>query len=179
LPGNLSPREAVLAALKDKPDGVLESIADTHGVSYADVLDCLPVDQCIAVPGERFDEIWQELTGWGAVMFIVHTINGVIEVKAELPPGEHGRGYFNIHGSGPLGGHLRIARCARICFLDRPFFGRRSCSIQVIDRDGAAMFKIFVARDANRELVPDQLERFDALKVRMAERGTSTGPLRR
>jgi putative heme utilization carrier protein HutX len=169
----------MLAALRDKPDGVLENIADTHGVSYADVLDCLPADQCVAVPGERFDEIWQELTGWGTVMFIVHTINGVFEVKAELPPGEHGRGYFNIHGESPLGGHLRMERCARICFLDRPFFGRRSCSIQAIDGDGAAMFKIFVARDANRELVPEQLERFVALKRRMAEIGTATGALSR
>jgi hypothetical protein len=170
--------ESVRAALIDKPDGVLESIADAAGVSYGDVLDCLSFEQCVSVSVEKFDEIWQDLTSWGAVMFIVHTVNGVFEVKAELPPGEHGRGYFNVHGESPLGGHLRMERCARICFLDRPFFGRRSCSIQAIDRDGAAMFKVFVARDANRELMPDQLKRFHALRLRLADSGLSADSLK-
>ena len=43
-----------------------------------------------------------------------------------------------------LGVHLRIGRCAAIYFIDRPFFGRRSCSLQFINIDGGAMFKVFV-----------------------------------
>ena len=87
----------------------------------------------------------------------------MFETKAPLPPGSEARGYFNIHGESPLGGHLRIARCAAIYFVDRPFFGRRSCSLQFINIDGCAMFKVFVGRDEKRELIADQLARFERL----------------
>ncbi|MDX2203407.1 MAG: heme utilization cystosolic carrier protein HutX [Hyphomicrobiaceae bacterium] len=159
---------AVKAALAEKPDGVLESLAETHGVSYRAVLDCLPAEQRRAAAAGAFDAIWQDLTTWGTVMLIVHTVNGVFETKAPLPPGEHGRGYFNIHGDSPIGGHLRIGRCAAIYFVDRPFFGRRSCSIQLVDTDGEAMFKVFVARNAQRELVPEQVRRFEMLRSQHA-----------
>jgi heme iron utilization protein len=57
-------------------------------------------------------------------------------------PGNEEHGYFNIHGESPLGGDLRIARCASIYFIDRPFFGRRSCSLQFINLDSGVMFKV-------------------------------------
>jgi putative heme utilization carrier protein HutX len=115
-------------------------------------------------PARGFAEIWADLVNWGPVTFIVHTEDGVFETKAPLPPGSEGHGYFNIHGESPLGGHLRIARCAAIYFVDRPFFGRRSCSLQFINIDGGAMFKVFVARDERRELLADQLARFERLR---------------
>jgi putative heme utilization carrier protein HutX len=164
----LSGEAAVREALKAKPDGVLESLAEAHGVSYRSVVDCLAPEQRRMAPAARFDAIWSELTEWGPVMFIVHTRNGVFETKAPLPPGTHGRGYFNFHGDSPIGGHLNVGRCAGVYFVDRPFFGRRSCSIQFIDSDGEAMFKVFVARDANRELDPAQLGKFEALRNRLA-----------
>ncbi len=159
---------AVQAALAEKPDGVLESLAETHGVSYRAVLDCLAPEQRRAAPSAQFDAVWEDLTSWGTVMFIVHTQNGVFETKAPLPPGTHARGYFNIHGASPIGGHLKIDRCAGIYFVDRPFFGRRSCSIQFLDRDGDAMFKVFVGRDEQRQLLPDQIGRFEVLRERCA-----------
>ena len=76
------------------------------------------------------------------------------------------RGYFNIHGESPLGGHLRIARCAAIYFIVRPFFGRRSCSLQFVNTDGGAMFEVFVGRDEKRELLADQLVRFSGCAAR-------------
>jgi hypothetical protein len=98
------------------------------------------------------------------VTFIVRTEDGVFETKAPLPPGSEGRVYFNIHGESPLGGHLRIARCAAIHFVDRPFFGRRSCSLQFINIDSGPMFKVFVRRGEKRELLADQLARFERLR---------------
>lgn len=154
----------VKAALTEKPDGVLESLAEAHKVSYRSVLECLAPEQRRSAPSGAFDAIWQDIARWGPVMFIVHTVNGVFETKAPLPPGTHARGYFNIHGDSPIGGHLKIERLDVITFVDRPFFGRRSCSIQFIDRDGDAMFKVFVGRDAQRELLADQVSRFEALR---------------
>ena len=122
--------EAIRAALKEQPDGVLDDVARRHGVPLRVVLDLLPEAASRSAPGARFAEIRSDLVDWGPVTFIVHTEDGVFETKAPLPPGSEARGYFNIHGESPLGGHLRIARCAAIYFVDRPFFGRRSYSLQ-------------------------------------------------
>jgi putative heme utilization carrier protein HutX len=156
--------EAIRAALKEQPDGVLDDIARRHGVPLRVVLDLLPDAAARSASGARFAEIWGDLVDWGLVTFIVHTEDGVFETKAPLPPGNEARGYFNIHGKSPLGGHLRIGRCAAIYFIDRPFFGRRSCSLQFINIDGGAMFKVFVGRDEKRELIADQLARFERLR---------------
>jgi heme iron utilization protein len=160
-----SARSAILAELEAKPDGVLDDVARRHRVSLQDVFDLLPREAAKSVPGARFVEIWRDLTEWGLVTFIVHTDDGVFETKARLPPGSEGRGYFNIHGDSPLGGHIRLDRCASIYFIDRPFFGRRSCSVQFINHDGGAMFKVFVGRDAARGLLVDQVARFEGLRA--------------
>lgn len=158
---------AVKAAIAAKPDGVLDTIAEECGVPYRTALDCLEGDAAVAVPFAQFETLWADMTGWGPIMFIVHTRDGVFETAGRLPPGSFGRGYFNIHGDSPIGGHLKMDRCAAIYFVDRPFFGRRSCSVQFINEDGAAMFKIFVGRDENRELKADQVERFEALRTQL------------
>ncbi|HVZ03819.1 heme utilization cystosolic carrier protein HutX [Hyphomicrobium sp.] len=159
---------AVRAALRDNPDGVLEAIADKHSVPYRTVLDCLPSENSSVAPTEAFDRIWQDLTDWGPIVFIVHTADGVFETACTIPPGTHARGYFNIHGDSPLGGHLKIDRCAAIYFVDRPFFKRRSCSVQFINGDGQAMFKIFVGRDEDKNLKPEQVARFEKLRAETA-----------
>lgn len=161
---------AVKAALAETPDGVLEALAREHGLSLKTVVDCLDPQRAVAVPGALFTAVWHELTSWGEVMFIVHTLDGVFEVKGALPPGSEGRGYFNIHGAGPIGGHLRADRCRSIYFVDRPFFGRRSCSVQFFNPEGEAMFKVFVRRSAERELDPDQLRRFETLRASLQSR---------
>lgn len=157
---------AALADLAERPDGVLEGIAEKHGLSVREVVDLLPAEAAVVVPGSLFEAVWEEIRGWGEVMFLVHGVNGVFEIRTALPPGSVGRGWFNIHGEVPLGGHLRIDRCADIVFVDRPFFGRRSLSVQFFDPDGATMFKIFVARDAARALDPGQTARFEAARAR-------------
>lgn len=57
---------------------------------------------------------------------------------------------------------------AAIYFVDRPFFGRRSCSVQFINVDGEAMFKVFVGRDESRNMRPEQLARFERLREKFA-----------
>ena len=155
---------AIRASLAEKPDGVLEAVAERHGTSLQAVMARLPDGQAVARPGSDFATLWSQLTGWGEVLVIVHTRDGVFEIRTALPPGSEGRGYFNIHGEAPLGGHLRADRCAAIYFVDRTFFGRRSCSLVFVSHEGGAMFKVFVARDAERNLNADQLARFEALR---------------
>lgn len=163
--------ERIREVLAAKPDGVIEALAEEAGVTYRDVLDALPATAATAYPGSAFETVWQELAEWGTVLFLVHTSAGVFEIDTALNPGTFGRGYFNIHGPAPLHGHLAAERCAAIYCVDRPFFGRRSCSVQFVDGDGAAMFKVFVKRDDKREMLPEQLARFEALKARVVAAG--------
>jgi putative heme iron utilization protein len=59
-------------------------------------------------------------------------------------------------------------RCRSIYFVDRPFFGKRSCSLQFVSLDGDATFKVFVARAADRSLDPRQLGLFEELRAKLA-----------
>lgn len=153
-------------AIADEPGGVLEDIARREGATYRDVLEALPEGQAVARPGSAFEDVWRALADWpGEVTFIVHTPDGVFETRGRVPPGSHGRGFFNIHGDSPIGGHIRAERCAAIYLVDRPFFGRRSCSVQFVNVEGGAMFKVFVGRGPDRELDPGQVALFEQLRA--------------
>jgi len=139
--------EAVLHKIRDRAAGCracggIFSVVELHA----------GVPVCAGVCVGRGDAVEELCVG----LFEVGASRGLRDSEA--------RGYFNLHGESPLGGHLRIARCAAIYFMDRPFFGRRSCSLQFINIDGGAMFKVFVGRDEKRELIADQLARFERLR---------------
>jgi heme iron utilization protein len=135
------------------------------------VVRALPADHRAIVAGSLFEKIFAELTGWGEVLFIVHTPDIVLECAGKIPPGSFGRGYFNIHGDSPIGGHLKADHCTHIAFVSRPFMGRPSRSLQFFNGAGEAMFKIFVRRDDKRELLPEQVARFDTLRSTLATAG--------
>lgn len=159
-------RERALAALAAKPDGVVEAIAASADVTPAEILYILPEGAAVVAASEAFGDIWTDMTGWGEVLFIVHTDDIVLEAEGSLPQGSEGHGWFNIHGDSPIGGHIRKENCASITFVDRLFHGRRSCSVWFMNRKGAPMFKVFVRRDEQRELIADQLARFETLRDR-------------
>lgn len=161
--------DVVRQDLADKPDGILETVAENHKVALQTVLNCLPKDAAMAVDALYFAEIWNDFISWGEITFVVHTRDGVFECKGTIPPGSFGRGYFNIHGNSPISGHIKADRCRSIYFVDRPFLGKKSCSIQFISCDGDAMFKVFVGRDKERQLNATQLARFAALRSRFSE----------
>ncbi len=154
----------VVAALKENPDGILEQLAGRHGVSTFEVVRALPEPHRLVLAGDKFPDVMADIAEWGEILFIVHTANIVLECKGQLPIGSFARGYYNIHGDSPIGGHIKADRCAAIALVSRPFMGRASASVQFFDGEGEAMFKVFVARDAEKALLPDQLKRFEALR---------------
>jgi putative heme utilization carrier protein HutX len=157
-------RPPLVERLAANADGILEQIAVEYGVSTLDVVRALPEGHRTLIDGARFAEVMAAITSWGSILFIVHTRHIVLECEGPLPPGSFGRGYYNIHGDSPLGGHIRAEGCKAIAFVSRPFMGRESCSVQFFSEDGEAMFKIFVRRDEARNLIAEQVERFDALR---------------
>jgi putative heme utilization carrier protein HutX len=163
-----APRPALAERLALSADGVLEQIAREYGVSTLEVVRALPVEHRAVVPGTRFGEIMQALTGWGEVLLIVHTPDIVLECAGRIPPGSFARGYYNLHGDSSIGGHLKSENCRHIAFVSRAFMGRASRSLQFFNGAGEAMFKVFVRRDKERNLLADQVQRFDELRGRLA-----------
>ncbi len=155
--------------LAQSADGILEQIARDYRVSTFDVVSALPDEHRTILPGERFEAVLGDMTEWGEILFIVHTPDIVLECAGSLPPGAFARGYFNLHGDSPIGGHIKADNCKHIAFVSRPFMGRPSRSVQFFNGAGEAMFKVFVRRDKERNLLSEQVAMFDALQSRLAD----------
>lgn len=159
--------EALRRRLAETPNGVLESLAVEAGQTLRTVVECLPEDLRVFAPGTAAEMAMTDIANWGPVTLLVHSADLVLECKGPLPLGRFGHGYYNLQDGSPIGGHIRLDRCAAIGFLRRPFMGADdSCAVIFFNPEGDAMFKIFVGRDDKRQLLSDQVARFCALRTR-------------
>jgi putative heme utilization carrier protein HutX len=155
--------------LAEKPDGVLEALAVQHGLPLQTVVECLPETMWTRVSGAHFVGAMEEIATWGPVTVIAHTKDVILEFEGPLPPGRLGHGFYNLQGGhGGLHGHLRADNCKTIVFLQRPFMGKDTASVQFFNADGEAMFKIFVGRDDKGVLRADQIARLTTLQNRLS-----------
>ena len=149
-------------SLEKNPGQVLEMLAAQNQCSFEDVIRCLPEGFSRQTEGGRIVEILQAVAAWDeAVTFIAHTPDAIVEVTGKLPDGKVGRGFYNFEHpetDGGVHGHIYYENCAAIYLIERPFMGKATCSLNFINRNGGAMFKIFVGRDENGELKQHQIE---------------------
>lgn len=168
-------RAAVEKALIEQPAGVLDYIAKEVGVSPADLISCLPADQVSSIAGDKFAEVMTEISGWGEITFLVHTADVILEAKGVVPEGAQAQGMYNLHGK-PIGGHLRMENCASIAFVSRPLFKSDTHSVQFFNRDGGCMFKIYLGRDADRQLIPEQITAFKTYRDKLSHHNQKEVP---
>ena len=149
-------------SLEKNPGQVLEMLAAQNQCSFEDVIRCLPEENVCQTEGSRIVEILQAIAAWDeSVTFIAHTPDAIVEVSGKLPNGKVGRGFYNFdhpETDGGVHGHIYYENCASIYLLERPFMGKATCSLNFINRNGGAMFKIFVGRDEAGELKQHQIE---------------------
>ena len=149
-------------SLEKNPGQVLEMLAAQNQCSFEDVIRCLPEENVRQTEGSRIVEILQTVAAWNeSVTFIAHTPDAIVEVSGKLPNGKVGRGFYNFdhpETDGGVHGHIYYENCASIYLLERPFMGKATCSLNFINRNGGAMFKIFVGRDEAGELKQHQIE---------------------
>lgn len=149
-------------SLEKNPGQVLEMLAAQNQCSFEDVIRCLPEENVRQTEGSRIVEILQAVATWDeSVTFIAHTPDAIVEVSGKLPNGKVGRGFYNFdhpETDGGVHGHIYYENCASIYLLERPFMGKATCSLNFINRNGGAMFKIFVGRDEAGELKQHQIE---------------------
>jgi putative heme utilization carrier protein HutX len=153
------------------PGAVVETVAKEQGVTAREVVEALPAALRRFAPASPFADAMKDIATWGEVTLIVHTDDGIMEFTGTIPPGEIGRGYFNLMARTGFHGHLRHERCAGLAFMERPFMGRLSASVLFLNINGGIMFKVFVGRDEKRKLLAAQLAKFRALAERLAVAG--------
>lgn len=154
---------AIQASLQENPGAVLDYLAKEHDVSAADIVSCLPEHEASVVDGDLFERVMLAMTEWGDITFLVHTEDVILECKGSIPKGSTARGFYNLHGA-PIGGHLKGSNCVSIAFVSRPLFSSQTMSVQFFNAKGHCMFKVYLGRDEKRNLLPDQIEKFEALR---------------
>ena len=148
-------------SLAENPGQILEMLAGRFQCSFEEVINCLPAGTVKKTDGGRFVEIMQAIAKWDeAVTFIAHTPDVIAEVTGKLPNGKVGHGFYNFQEAeaGGVHGHIYYENCQRIYLMERPFMGKATCSLNFMNKNGGAMFKIFVGRDEAGELKQHQIE---------------------
>lgn len=160
-------REQIENVVKEDPNKNVYNISREMGLPERAVMECLPGETAWRVKASAFDKITEEVATWGPVLIIVQNDSVIFEVKAPLPRGSYAKGFYNIIGrEGPAGGHFKIDHLSAIYFVEKPFMGLPSLSIQFFNLKGDPMFKVYVGRDKDRKLLPEQEEKFRQLRSR-------------
>lgn len=141
------------------------SLASQLGISEWEAVRHLPAELVTLVPAERAEALLADLAEWGPVTTIVESGGSIFEVKAPFPEGKMARGYYNLMGrEGELHGHLRLDNVVGIALVSKPFMGKEGHSFQLFGEDGRCIFKVYLGRDEQRQLLPEQVTRFVALR---------------
>ena len=125
----------------------------------------LPSELIFTLPGIHGQTILEQVAEWGRVTTIMEVAGSVFEVKASLPKGRVGYGYYNLFGEpGQLHGHLKLDAIANISLQSKPHRGNEAYAIVFYGTDGDCIFKIYLGRDEQGTLFPEQVVAFNALK---------------
>ncbi|MCE2573316.1 heme utilization cystosolic carrier protein HutX [Motilimonas eburnea] len=157
--------EQVASLLQQQPGLHPAGMAEQLNISEGEVVLALPSEMVTAIKGEAAEAILQTLSEWGPVTTIVHNQGSIFEVKARFPKGKTAHGYYNLMGrDGELHGHLKLTEVAYIALVSKPFNGKESHFIGFFSASGQGIFKVYLGRDNKRQLIPEQVEKFQHLK---------------
>lgn len=157
--------QQVQSLLDQDPGAHPAAMAAQLAVTEWEVVQHLPPAMVSLLPGERSESLLTDLADWGPVTTIVESSGSIFEVKAPFPKGKNARGYYNLMGrDGELHGHLKLEAVSHIALVSKPFMGQEGHSFQFYDAAGRCVFKVYLGRDEKRQLLPEQVSRFKALR---------------
>ncbi|UTV28893.1 heme utilization cystosolic carrier protein HutX [Photobacterium atrarenae] len=140
-------------------------IAQELDITEGEVIMAFPSEWVETLPGEHAQAVLETLPSWGPMTTIVHSMGSIFEIKAPFPKGKEARGYYNLMGKeGELHGHLRLDRVAQVVLVSKPSNGNATYFIGFLADNGECIFKVYLGRDKQRQLFPEQIEQFKQLK---------------
>ncbi|NLK66595.1 MAG: heme utilization cystosolic carrier protein HutX [Campylobacteraceae bacterium] len=151
---------------KDENMSVLRA-ANELGVNEYEILKFRDESEFKEIDGSNLLKVFDEVSSWGEVLFCKNTPEFIIEFKTKIDPTKAMRGYHNFCGkSGYLGGHLKEGSVVKIGFVSTKFMGVLGHSVHFYNDKNETIFKLYLARDEKRELLSEQVEKFQELKAK-------------
>lgn len=156
-------KQQIATLIADNPNLITLEIAAQLGKPEGEILVNLPPEFVKVFPAERAEEIFHAISQWGTFTTIIEKEGSIFEIKDRFPSGIVGRGYYNLNMKGEEGalhGHLKLDSIGQIAFVSIPFRGKESYNIAFIATNNETIFKVYLGRDEQRRLFPDQVENF-------------------
>lgn len=158
-------QQQVATLLTENPNIITLEIAEKLQRPEGEILCALPEQFVRVFPAERAEDILKAISQWGIFTTIIEKEGCIFEIKDRFPSGMIGRGYYNLNmkdEEGAIHGHLKLDAIAKIAFISLPFRGKESYNIAFISNTGKTIFKVYLGRDEQRQLFPEQIEHFNA-----------------
>lgn len=156
-------KQQIADYIAKNPNAITLDIAAYFNLPEGQILQALPEQFVTVFPAEKTEAILAEITSWGTFTTIIEKEGSIFEIKDRFPSGIVGRGYYNLNMKGEEGalqGHLKLDNIATIAFVSLPFRGKESYNIAFIAPNGNTVFKVYLGRDEQRQLFPEQVEKF-------------------
>lgn len=151
------------SVLNAKFPATLKTVAKALGTSELEAAQKMPPKIVSFLKGNiqtQFSELWQELTTWQKVTLFLVCDEHIFEIQAPLTIGKEGHGFYNIlDHNAVIGGHLSPSTLKTVAFLEMPFMGRESLSLQFFNNADKVSFSIYVGRE-NHQLIESVKEAF-------------------
>lgn len=113
------------------------------------------------MPGQQAQPLLEQLAEWGPMTTIVIHGGSVFEFSGPFPKGSQAEGFYNLHSDGNgFHGHLNLQKIEHIRFQTKPHRGRESYAFVFEDANNEVIFKVFLGRDEQGELLTSQRDRF-------------------
>lgn len=126
------------------------------------------------IPGEHARQLLEQICDWGLMTTIIIHGGSVFEFSGSFPKGLVAEGFYNLQANGQgFHGHLNLQNVALIRFQTKPHRGRESYAFVFEDAQNEVIFKVFLGRDKQGELIASQRERFYQLMQQYQQSGHS------
>ncbi len=122
------------------------------------------------MPGIQAQSLLEEIASWSWVTTIIIHGGSVFEFKGPFPSGSNAEGFYNLEGDMPgFHGHLNLNRISHITFQDKAHRGKESYAFVFENEKNDVIFKVFLGRTDDGELISEQVERFKQLQSNYLE----------
>lgn len=115
--------------------------------------------------GQQAETLLRTLSTWGNTTTIVLHGGCVFEFKGPFPLGSIAQGFYNLNGPNPgFHGHIRLESIACISFQNKPHRGRESYAFVFRDSHDEIIFKVFLGRQRDGQLIAHQVAEFKRIQ---------------
>lgn len=151
--------------LTENPAILPAEIANRLNASELEIIQAMPADMVTLIDASHYLDVLRDIKTWGELTLVIDVDGSIFEMVGHFPKGGEKFGYYNLSDRRtPLKGHLKVDNVAVIAMVSKPFHGVETRSVQFLSKQGRMLFKVYLRRDKEKHFLPEQLEKFEALK---------------